>query len=382
MSWNNQNGGGGPWRPGGPGQTPGPWGSGPRRPPGGPTPPDLEDLLRRLRDALGSMFGGGGRFGPVGAAAVALVVIGLWLVSGFYQVQPNEVGLNLVFGRYVGKTTAGLNYNWPWPIGGVIKPAVYDQNVTDVGWRSPQEIARFGGEADVPQESLMLTGDLNIADVKFRVNWQVDPAKPEAYAFNVRLPDETVKAVAEAAMREVIGRNEIQKILTVDRKLIEPQVQDLMQRILDSYDSGVLVRQVQLQSVNPPAQVLPAYRDVSSAQQDQDRLRNEAQAYANSVVPDAQGRAARIVQQAEAYRLQTVAEAKGQAARFTQVLAQYEAAPAVTRERLYLETMEKVLGGANKVIVGKGVGGVASVLPLPAYPAAAPPPAPAAGAAQ
>jgi membrane protease subunit HflK len=214
----------------------------------------------------------------------------------------------------------------------------------------------------------MLTGDENIADVKFRVIWQIDPVHPEDFAFNIFEPAITVKAVAESAMREIVGQAQIQKILTADRKLIEPASQLLMQKILDSYHSGVQVVQVLLLSVDPPAQVITAFRDVTAAQQDLQRLGNEADAYANRVVPEARGAAARILQEAEAYREQTVAEAQGQASRFTQLYEQYKRAPALTRERLYLETMERVLGGADKVILDEQQGGgVSPFVPLPAF---------------
>jgi membrane protease subunit HflK len=205
------------------------------------------------------------------------------------------------------------------------------------------------------------------------VIWQIDPSRPEDFAFNVANPRETVKAVAESAMREVVGRTEIQKLLTAERKTIEPAVQNLMQGILAEYKAGVLILQVQLQSVDPPDEVIAAFRDVTAAQQDQDRLRNVAEAYANKVVPEARGKAAAIIQEAEGYREQTVAEAKGQASRFDQVYAQYKKAPDVTRERIYLETMEQVLGAASKVVVDTPAGqGVVPYLPLPQIGARAP----------
>jgi membrane protease subunit HflK len=367
MPWSNQGNGGGPWKPG----NPGPWGSGPS---GGSTPPDLEDLLRRgqdrLRKIMPSRFTGGYGFGLIGLAIVAI-----WLASGFYTVQPNEVGLNLVFGRYVGKTTSGLNYNWPFPIGAVLKPRVTDRNVIYVGSRDGTD------NSDLPEESLMLTGDMNIADVKFSVIWQIDPLHPEDYAFNVRNQRETVKAVAESAMREIVGHTLIQTLLTDARKTIEPSAQQLIQNVLEGYGSGITIVQVQLQPVDPPPQVIAAFKDVTVAQQDLDRLVNEAQTYANRVVPEARGKAAAIVQAADAYRVQTVAEAKGQASRFDQIYEQYKKAPALTRERMYLETMEGLFGGMNKVIVDQNAGqGVVPYLPLDSLNAAKP--AQAAGAAK
>lgn len=296
-----------------------------------------------------------------------LILVGLWLASGFYTVGPNEVGLNMVLGAYKGKTSSGLNFNLPYPIGSVRKLAVTDRNTTSVGFyaRMDQRLGTGTLTADVPEESLMLTGDENIADVKFVVIWQIDPALPENYAFNIRNPRETVKAVAESAMREIVGRTQIQRILTAERKVIEPAVQDYMQRVLNDYAAGVQIIQVQLQSVDPPEQVIASFRDVTAAQQDQDRLRNEAEAYANRVVPEARGASARIVQEAEAYREQTVAEAMGQAARFNQIYEQYKRAPDVTRQRMYLETMEHVLGANSKVIIDQASGGVVPYMALP-----------------
>ncbi|MBL8590220.1 MAG: FtsH protease activity modulator HflK [Methylobacteriaceae bacterium] len=368
MPWNNQNGGGGgPWKP----SNPGPWGQGPGGGGsggggGGGGPPDLEEFLRRGQERFKQAMPGGS-LGAKGVAALALVGVLVWLLSGFYTVQTNEVGVNLRFGAYAGKTQPGLNYNFPYPIGSVVKLKVTDRNAIDVGARSLPASARTGAESmiDLPEESLMLTGDENIADVKFRVIWQIDPMKPEDFAFNIRNPQETVKAVAESAMREIVGRTQIQRILTAERKIIEPTVQELMQKVLNDYRAGVLVLQVQLLSVDPPAQVISAFRDVTAAQQDMQRLRNEAEAYANRVVPEARGAAARIQREAEAFRSQTVAEAKGQAARFMQVYNEYAKAPDVTRERLYLETMERVLGRMDKIILDNKAGsGVVPYLPL------------------
>ena len=365
MPWSNQGGGsgggGGPW-----GKPPnqGPWGQGPS---GGQTPPDLEEMLRRGQDKLRQVLPGGG-FGGKSVALALVLAAGAWGLSGFYTVQPNEAGLNLIFGRYVSKTGSGLQYNLPYPIGSVLKLRVEDRNTTAIGftYRTDSRTGNQGSMVDIAEESLMLTGDENIADVKFVVIWQIDPTKPENYAFNVRRPRETIKAVAESAMREVIGRSQIQRILTAERKVIEPAVQELMQKVLDEYGLGAKIIQVQLQSVDPPEQVIAAFRDVTAAQQDQDRLRNEAEAYANRVVPEARGAAARISQEAQGYREQTVAEARGQASRFSQVLEQYKLAPAITRERIYLETMERVFGGMNKVIIDPSASpqGVTPYLPL------------------
>jgi membrane protease subunit HflK len=220
---------------------------------------------------------------------------------------------------------------------------------------------------DVPEESLMLTGDENIVDVDFSVFWLIKPAGVSDYLFNIQNPEGTVKAVAESAMREVIGRSQIQPILTGARQTIEGGVQELMQRTLDHYGAGIQITQVQLQKVDPPAQVIDAFRDVQAARIDAERAQNEAQTYANRVVPEARGRVAQITQAAEAYREQTVAEATGQAGRFVKIYDQYKNAPDVTRQRMYLETMERLFGGTDKIIVdtNKNSGsGVVPYLPL------------------
>jgi membrane protease subunit HflK len=312
----------------------------------------------------------GGSMGGRGIAAIALLAVALWGVTGFYTVRPDEVGLNLVFGRYVGTTQPGLNYNFPYPIGSVVKPRVTVVNTTEVGYRGSEAGSRRSVTRDVLEESLMLTGDENIVDIDFAVQWQINPARAADYVFNIQEPQASVKAVAEGAMREVVGRRNIQAILTTDRGAIEAEVRQLMQDVLNSYRSGVEVRLVQLQKVDPPQQVIDAFRDVQAARQDQDRARNEAETYASKVVPEARGEAARIVQEAEAYRERIVAEANGQSSRFRQVFEEYRKAPDITRERMYLETMERVLGGTDKIIVdqkganGNGGQGVVPYLPL------------------
>jgi membrane protease subunit HflK len=357
MSWNNQ--GGGPWR-----SNQGPWGGGPSG--GGIQPPgDLEEALRRLQASLRGILPGGGGFAGRGVVFILLVAILLWFAWGFYTVQPNEIGINLVFGRNAGKTIAGLNYNWAWPVGSVIKVPVTDQKITEVGYRSEQDAETGRNRAQAPEESLMLTADQNIVDVQFRVSWQIDPARPDDFVFNIRHPEAAVKAVAESVMREVVGLKTIDGILTTDRKSIEPDVQSRMQKVLNDYGAGVLVLQVQLQSVDAPAQVLDAYRDVTAAQQDQQRTVNDAETYANKRVPEAEGDAARIRLEAQAFRQQTVAEATGQTSRFNQVYAQYKNAPAVIRERMYLETMERILAGMDKTILDtSGVAAPVPYLPL------------------
>ncbi|WP_407155877.1 FtsH protease activity modulator HflK [Bradyrhizobium sp. STM 3557] len=358
MPWKNQ--GGGPWGPG----PKGPWGSGPQ--PVGPRPPDLEDLLRRGQDRLQQMMPGG-HFGSVGVALVVIGALAIWLLSGFYRVQSEELGAVLRFGKYVREEQPGLRYHLPYPIETVQLVKAQRVNSISIGVTPIDDGSRRGRSArDVPEESLMLTGDENIVDVDFTVLWRIKPKGVADYQFNIQNVDGTVKAVAESAMREVVGRSNIQPILTGARNTIEQNVQELMQKTLDNYGAGVLVAQVQMQKVDPPAQVIEAFRDVQAARADLERKQNEAQTYANKIVPDARGQAARIVQTAEGYKEQAVAEAKGQSARFLKVYDEYKKAPDVTRERIYLETMERLLGGSDKLIydAGSSQQGAVPLLPL------------------
>jgi len=367
MPWSNQGGGGGPWGSGGGGSGggggKGPWGSGPQR--SGPTPPDLEEFLRRSQDKLKTVLPGGS-LGSRGVVLILLAAVAIWGFSGFFRVDPDELGVVLRFGKYVRDAKPGLNYHLPYPVESVLTPKVTRVNRIDIGMRLVEDARRGTTVRDVPEESLMLTGDENIVDVDFSVFWLVKPDGASAYLFNIQQPEGTVKAVAESAMREVIGRSEIQPILTGARQTIETAVHDLMQKVLDNYQAGVQVTQVQMQKVDPPAQVIDSFRDVQAARADLERAQNEGQTYANRVVPEARGRAAQIQQAAEAYREQTVAESKGQAARFSQVYEQYKKAPAVTRQRIYLETMERVFGGTDKIILDQGAqqGSGQSVVPI------------------
>ncbi|MFL4970054.1 MAG: FtsH protease activity modulator HflK [Xanthobacteraceae bacterium] len=351
MPWSNQ--GGGPWGSG----SKGPWGSGPQS--SGPTPPDLEELLRRSQDKLKTVLPGG-NLGAKGFALIALAALAIWGFSGFFRVEPDELGVVLRFGKYVRDAKPGLNYHLPYPVESVLTPKVTRVNRIDVGMRLVEDLRRGTTMRNVPEESLMLTGDENIVDVDFSVFWLVKPNGASEYLFNIQNPEGTVKAVAESAMREVIGRLQIQPILTGARQTIEGEVHDLMQKTLDQYGAGIQVSQVQLQKVDPPAQVIDAFREVQAARIDAERAQNEAQTYANRRIPEARGQAAQITQAAEAYREQTVAEAKGQTSRFVKVYDEYKKAPEVTRQRLYLETMERVLGGTEKFILDSGSAGSGS----------------------
>jgi membrane protease subunit HflK len=360
MPWNNQSGnnnGGGPW------------GRGPTGGSGGNPPPDLEELLRRSQDRLKRFIPRGGPgFTGAGLIIIVLGIVAVWLLSGIYVVNPSEQGVVLRFGQFVARTGPGINYHLPWPIETVYTPNVTRQNQINIGYRTDQDATADQPAGDVPDESLMLTGDENIVDMHFTIYWVIKDAAN--FLFNVQNPpdnpDATIKAVAESAMREVVGQNQIEPILTQDRGPIQDQVRELMQKTLDSYHAGVTITGVNMQQVDPPAQVLDAYRDVQAARSDQESMRNQAEGYANKIIPEARGNAAKIVQDAQAYKQQVIAEATGQAARFTSVYEEYKKAPEITRKRIYLETMSGILGNTNKVIMDDSASrGVVPYLPLP-----------------
>jgi modulator of FtsH protease HflK len=359
MPWNNQGGGnGGPWGspPGGDGQGGNnPWGRPPGGPPGGKGP-DFDNLVRKGQDRL-RQWGGGGR----SMIWVVLAAAALWGLSGIYRVESDEQGVVMRFGQYNRTEQSGLHYRLPAPIETVLTPKVTRVNRLEIGYRSAGD-GRRGG--DVADESLMLTGDENIIDIDFTVFWVIKDAGH--YLFKIRDPEQTVKKAAESAMREVIGRTDIQPALTEARQDIEQQTKALLQQMLDEYQSGIEISQIQLQKVDPPTAVVDAFNDVQRARQDRERLRNEAEAYRNDIIPRARGDAEQLLQQAQAYREQVVNLAKGDAQRFQSVQQAYQAAPEVTARRMYLETMQEVLGGARKVILDqpKGGGGAVPYLPL------------------
>jgi membrane protease subunit HflK len=365
MPWSNQSGGG--WK-GGAG---GPWGQRPGSP---GQQPDLEEILRRSQDRLRQAMPGGRMGGPL-AVLIAVAAVALIGFFGFtVRVNPEELGVVLRFGEFVRLLPPGINFRWPYPIEEVELPKVTRVNRIELGMRgSADNRDTTSTIRDVPEESLMITGDENIVDVDFVVFWQISNA-PD-FLFNIQDPEVTVKDVAESAMREIVGQSDIEPILTEARAKTEAEVQALMQKTLDGYGAGVQVTQVQLQKVDPPAQVIDSYRDVQAARADQERLQNEAEAYANRIIPEAKGEAERILQAAQGYRDKVVAEAKGEADRFLKVYEQYKKSPDVTRKRIFIETMEKVLADTDKVILdNKGGSGVVPYLPLSEFskkPAAA-----------
>ncbi len=346
-----------------------PWGS----PPGGgngsgrkgPTPPDIDEIIRNFQDKIKKFMPKGSQGGSKPIIFGLLVLIIVWALSGLYRVLPDEQGVVLRFGKFTTTTQPGLNYHIPFPIESVITPKVTKVNRMDIGFRSERDSGFTStGVADVPEESLMLTGDENIVNIDFSVFWVIKDAGN--FLFKIQDPEGTVKAAAETAMREVIARSNIQPILTEGRSKIEIDTQEIIQSILDEYNSGIQITQVQTQKADPPDQVIDAFRDVQAARADMERSKNEAEAYANDVIPRARGEAEKILQAAEAYKKEVVAKAEGEASRFLAIFNEYKNAKEVTQERMYLETMEKVLADIDKVIIDKEAGsGVVPYLPLP-----------------
>ncbi len=329
----------------------------------GPTPPNIDEVISKLQSIINRFLGGGkGGAKPIIIGLVILLVV--WTLSGLYRVLPDEQGVVLRFGKFVKTTQPGLNYHLPFPIENVLTPKVTKVNRMDIGFRSERDSGfSSGGVADVPEESLMLTGDENIVNIDFSVFWVIKDAGN--FLFKIQDPEGTVKAAAETAMREVIARSDIQPILTEGRSLIEADTQEIIQEILDEYTSGIQITQVQTQKADPPDQVIDAFRDVQAARADMERSKNEAEAYANDVIPRARGEAAKILQAAEAYKKEVVAKAEGEASRFLSIYNEYAKAKKVTQERMYLETMEEVLADINKIIIDKNSGeGVVPYLPL------------------
>ena len=355
---------------------PGPWGtpSGgdgdrkdqPRRPQGGgggrgPGGPDLNDVLERLQRRLGDMFSGPGGVKPGALMLVGGGIVGLWALSGFYIIQPSERGVVLAFGSYSRISGPGPNYRLPFPIERVEKVSVTSLRRTDVGGQA---------EGDAPKESLMLTGDEQIIDLDFSITWRV--ADPKAYLFSTRSPDEAVKAVAESAMREIVGKTPLQPIISTGRGQVQLQTADLMQRTLDSWKSGITIVEVQIRSANPPPEVVSAFREVNNAEQDAAGAINEANTYRNRVINEAKGDASKVLQASQGYREQTVRDAQGETARFNQIYTEYRRAPGVTRDRLYIESMERILARSNKVVIDAKGASAPIILPPDVFRSRAP----------
>jgi membrane protease subunit HflK len=320
-------------------------------------------MIRQAQDAVRRYLPrGGGK----GIALLGLVLVAVWAASGFYRVQPDEQGVVMRFGAFDRTAPPGLNYHIPWPVETVTTPRVTRINRVDVGFVGAQEApvlgARIQPARDVLAESLMLTGDENIIDIDVAVFWRIRDAGE--FLFNTRNPESTVKSAAESVMREVIGRTPIQPALTEARAQIEQEVRRGAQAIMDQYRAGIEIVQVQLQKVDPPAQVIDAFRDVQRANADRERARNEAESFRNDIIPRARGEAERLVQEAQGARESQIARARGEAARFTSVLAAYQAAQDVTVRRIYLETMEEILRRNPMILVDDRLQGIVPFLPL------------------
>lgn len=372
MPWNDNSGGGGPWGSGGGSNNNNPWGQGPnkpgngRGPGGGGNEPDLEELVRRFQAWLGGLGGGGkggggGGKGGNGAgggavgliAAAAVVVFAVVPGNLYYVVGADQAGVVLRFGEYDRTTTSGLNFKLPWPVENVLLPAVTTTNEVEVG--------------TIDAESLMITRDENIVDVDFVVQWRVDLTYENGvrdFLFNVRDPEGTVKAVAESAMREVVGTSELQPIITTGRAEAARRARDIIQDTLNSYQAGIQILEVQLSESSAPANVIDAFRDVDAARQDATQVELQAQRTANQIIPEARGEAARMLEEARGYRERVIAEAQGNADRFNSIYTEYALAPDVTRQRMFFETMERVLGRSELIILDQRGNGAVPYLPL------------------
>ncbi len=368
MPWNNQGGGnngGGPWGQGGGGGGSGsgggggPWGQGGGG--GGQPPQDIDAIIRQGRDAWRRMMPGGGASSGRTLTLLVLVFGLIWAATGFYRVNPQQQGVVLRFGEWVRTSPPGLHYHLPFPIESVLTPEVTSDNRIEIGFRDVS--GNSSSRRDIADESQMITGDENIVDIDFVVFWRI--ADAGQYLFNLAEPDQTIKVTAEAVMREIIGRTAIQTALTEGRQDIQVQARQQLQDLLNEYGAGVRVRDVQLLAVDPPADVIDAFNEVQRARQDRDRLKNEAEAFSNDIVPRARGEAAKLVSEAEAYQAEVVNRASGDASRFDQIFQAYLKDKAVTKERIYIETVEEIFSNVDKIIIDSEAGsGVVPYLPL------------------
>jgi len=338
-----------------------PWGAGSRK--DASRPPDLDDIFRKLKQSLGGF--GGKRGGGAGMRSPIPLIIGIifavWLASGIYIVDPAERGVELSFGKYTETTLPGPHWHIPYPIETVEVVNVAQIRNVEIGFRSGASARGSASAPRVPAESLMLTKDENIVDIKLAVQYRVKDARE--YLFNVIDPDATLAQATESAVRETIGKSSLDFVLTEGRAEVMTRTEDVLQTVLDRYGSGLEVTSVNLQDAQPPEEVQAAFEDVIKSREDEQRLRNEAETYANDIIPRARGAAQRQIEESSAYKSRVVEQAFGEGSRFTQVLAEYRKAPAVTRERLYLDAMEQVLASTGKVMVD--VKGSSNLLYLP-----------------
>lgn len=318
---------------------------------GGKQSPDLQEAIEKIKKAIPFKIPFGGKFGAL--PIIVLVVVVLWLLSGIYVVKPEEVGVVKRFGKAVRTTASGPHYHLPIPIETVLKPAVTQVRRIEIGFRSIGD-RQVGPNRAVPGESLMLTRAENIVNLTFIVQYKISDAVQ--YLFNVKYQDKTVKDAAEAAMRQVVGDNNIDDILTTGKFQVQQDAKSILQDILNGYNAGIQIVAVQLQDVHPPEQVMAAFKDVASAKEDKAKMVNEAHGYRNEILPKANGKASQIVNDAIAYKESKIISAQGDASRFEQILTQYKSAREVTEKRLYIEMMEKILPNVEKIIVEGTVG--------------------------
>ncbi len=328
-------------------------------------PPDLDELWRRLNQRLNSMFGGkGGGAAPQvpsgrqmggGLGLLLIIVLLVWLASGFYIVDAPQRGVVLRFGKYVETTQPGPRWHLPWPMESAEVVNVSGNRSVEIGYRN-------NVKSKVLKESLMITDDENIIDIQFAVQYVLKD--PEDYLFNNRDPDATVMQAAESAIREVVGKSKMDFLLYEGKEQVTTSVRKLMQDIIDRYKTGITISRVTMQDSQAPEQVQAAFDDAVKAGQDRERQKNEAQAYANDIIPKARGSASRLMQEAEGYKQSVIANGEGEASRFRQVVTEYNKAPSVTRDRLYLDTMQQILSNSSKIVVDQKSGGNLLYLPL------------------
>ncbi len=348
MSWQNNGGG-----------DRGPWGQGPKKGGGGGQPPDIDELIRKGQDKFKNAFGGGGFGGGQdsfgggkGIGLVLLALVGFWLFNAFYTVDEGEQAVIMRFGKYVDRTLPGIHFHF-WPVETVEITNVQEERSIQIG---------FGDGQAADKERQMLTGDANIVDAQFTIFWKIkDIAK---YQFILNDQALSVKSIAESAMREVVAKTDAEKIITSDKGGIELEVQQITQNLLDQYESGIHIERVKLDDVRPPVEISDAFNDVQKAEADRDRAISLAKLEQNRIVPEARGQAAKMLQEAEAYKEKVIAEAEGEASRFEAILTEYQKAKDVTRSRIYLDTMQQVLSGTDKIVIDNDGAGVVPYLPL------------------
>lgn len=336
-------------------------------------PPDLDQILKNIRNKLAGLFGGGKLGGggqrSIGGGMIAAVLLLLWMLSGLYIVAEGERGVVLRFGKKVDVTNPGLRWHLPFPIEERIVVNVSRPIQLELGYRRNEKSL---GTSKVPKEALMLTEDENIVDIEFAIRYLVN--NPTDYLFNISDPELTVSQAAESAVREMVGKSTLDFVITSGRKDVEQKTREILQSMLDRYQSGIQIMAVEMQRALPPEEVRAAFDDAVKAREDEQRLKNEAEGYFNDVIPRARGASARVIQEAQGYKASVIARAEGDARRFNQIVSEYAKAPGVTRERLYIEAMEQILSNTTKIYTDQKSGNNLLYLPLDKLVPSSPPP--------